>query len=507
MIIFSILAVWLALAIATGFAAQSRDRNGFGWFVLAILISPVLALILLIAFPSRFVGPSKICQFCTSQVAEAALVCPHCHRDIDTPVGIQARRAARGQNYIIAGIVAAVGILIWVSHNYSELAPRPTQVSSPRSTAPTFQTRTASVGVGTPGNIWGDKVDAASTATDKLDTALNQTTMAPAPNVPLGNRNAGPAPQHSNETGGSTFVQVSSQRSETDAQSAFRALQARYSSLLLARVPLITRADTAQGVFYRVFIGPFEDNQQANDFCESFKTIGGQCVVAQFKDPRRSDIADEQNCQARKGKATIDACTRRIASDQTGELLVAAYRHRGVAKIGELDYDGAIADFTQAITLDGRDSLAYSQRGQAYLRKGDYGSSLSDLNKALEINPWNANALTQRSAVYSLTGENDKATADANAALDIYPNSTALKNNRGFAYNNIGEYDRAIVDLNDAIKLDPSNGRAYKNRGISYEKKGDFRRALADYNAAITLDKNEVEAIDGARRVKERIGN
>ena len=111
MIIFATLVVWFVLAIATGFAAQSRGRDGPGWFLLAILISPPLALILLIAFPSRFVGPSKICQFCTSQVAEAALVCSHCHKEIDTPEGTQARRTARErqrrQNYIIAGIVAS----------------------------------------------------------------------------------------------------------------------------------------------------------------------------------------------------------------------------------------------------------------------------------------------------------------------------------------------------------------------------------------------------------------
>jgi hypothetical protein len=127
MIIFVTLGVWFVLAIATGFAAQSRGRDGVGWFLLAILISPPLALILLIAFPSRFVGPSKICQFCTSQVAEAALVCPHCHKEIDTPSGVQARRTARErqkrQHYVIVGVIAAVLLLAWLS-NLSSPAPQ-----------------------------------------------------------------------------------------------------------------------------------------------------------------------------------------------------------------------------------------------------------------------------------------------------------------------------------------------------------------------------------------------
>jgi cytochrome c oxidase subunit IV len=35
---------WIAFALAVGvFANVRRNRNGFGWFVLAIIISPLLA--------------------------------------------------------------------------------------------------------------------------------------------------------------------------------------------------------------------------------------------------------------------------------------------------------------------------------------------------------------------------------------------------------------------------------------------------------------------------------
>jgi hypothetical protein len=48
--LFFIALFWFFLAIATGYAAKSRNRDGFGWFLLALLISPVIALLLLIAF-------------------------------------------------------------------------------------------------------------------------------------------------------------------------------------------------------------------------------------------------------------------------------------------------------------------------------------------------------------------------------------------------------------------------------------------------------------------------
>jgi hypothetical protein len=38
---------WLATSAIVGvFASQRRNRNGFGWFVLALVISPVLAFLL-----------------------------------------------------------------------------------------------------------------------------------------------------------------------------------------------------------------------------------------------------------------------------------------------------------------------------------------------------------------------------------------------------------------------------------------------------------------------------
>jgi hypothetical protein len=47
---FLIFVTWLFLAAVVGvFASQRRKRSGFGWFVLAVLISPVLAFLLVAA--------------------------------------------------------------------------------------------------------------------------------------------------------------------------------------------------------------------------------------------------------------------------------------------------------------------------------------------------------------------------------------------------------------------------------------------------------------------------
>jgi hypothetical protein len=79
---------------------------------------------------------------------------------------------------------------------------------------------------------------------------------------------------------GSYVVQVSSQRSEADAQASFRALQGKFPSVLGSRAPLIKRADLGdKGVYYRAMVGPFASSEEAAQVCGNLKTAGGQCVV------------------------------------------------------------------------------------------------------------------------------------------------------------------------------------------------------------------------------------
>jgi hypothetical protein len=57
---FIIILFWIAFAIAVGmFASIRRDRNGIGWFVLALTISPLLAFTFVAILKEKFdEGPS-----------------------------------------------------------------------------------------------------------------------------------------------------------------------------------------------------------------------------------------------------------------------------------------------------------------------------------------------------------------------------------------------------------------------------------------------------------------
>ena len=75
-------------------------------------------------------------------------------------------------------------------------------------------------------------------------------------------------------------VQVTSERSESGAQAAFRALQAKYPNQLSGRQPIIRRADLgAAGIYYRALVGPFASAEKAAKLCSGLKAAGGDCII------------------------------------------------------------------------------------------------------------------------------------------------------------------------------------------------------------------------------------
>ena len=75
-------------------------------------------------------------------------------------------------------------------------------------------------------------------------------------------------------------VQVTSERSESRAQAAFRSLQAKYPNQLSGHQPIIRRADLgAAGIYYRALVGPFASAEKATKMCSALKAAGGDCII------------------------------------------------------------------------------------------------------------------------------------------------------------------------------------------------------------------------------------
>lgn len=87
------------------------------------------------------------------------------------------------------------------------------------------------------------------------------------------------APAASSIAAGTYVVQVTSQRSQEQAQAAYNALQRKYPSVLGAQTPVIEPIEIeGRGTFYRVRI-PAGSKDAADALCGNLQSAGGDCFV------------------------------------------------------------------------------------------------------------------------------------------------------------------------------------------------------------------------------------
>ena len=110
--------------------------------------------------------------------------------------------------------------------------------------------------------------------------SLNPNASPPARSAAPQRTAAAAAPAAVAASAGNYAVQVSAQRSEEEAQAAFRTLQGKFPGQLGNRQSFIKRVDLGEkGIYFRAMVGPFADSGQASSLCSSLKAAGGSCLV------------------------------------------------------------------------------------------------------------------------------------------------------------------------------------------------------------------------------------
>jgi len=125
----------------------------------------------------------------------------------------------------------------------------------------------------------------------------------------------------------------------------------------------------------------------------------------------------------------------------------------GLALKAKGDFDGAIAAYNQAITLDPKFVPAYNDRGIARHHKGDQVGAIADYTRAIELNP-------------------------------RYPYAYY---NRGVERRDKGDQAGAIADFTKAIECNPKYAHAYEGRSTARRATGDLEGASADYAKSLEL--------------------
>jgi len=147
------------------------------------------------------------------------------------------------------------------------------------------------------------------------------------------------------------------------------------------------------------------------------------------------------------------------------------FSQRGISRFEKHDFDGAIADFTKAIELNGHQlEYCYYFRGMALYRRGRIDEAIADISKAI--------TLKQHPRFYA---------------------------DRGSLLGQSGDLDGATADLNKAIELEPKFAKAYGDRGIVHLMRGEDADAESDFRKCFELDKTlEFQFKSTANQLKQK---
>ncbi len=173
--------------------------------------------------------------------------------------------------------------------------------------------------------------------------------------------------------------------------------------------------------------------------------------------------------------------------EQIDPSYVGAYGSRAVVYTAQREYDKALADYTQAIQLDGQLAPAYNNRGIVYALQGDFDKALADFNQALQIDSNFATAYTNRGVVSAVKGDYDGAISDLEHAISLSGIDKVVAN--------LTDPNRA----NDAPtpEYNPADAQPYALLGIVYSE-----RALSNYQNYLLLTGS-----NGDQRIQSAAGS
>ena len=155
------------------------------------------------------------------------------------------------------------------------------------------------------------------------------------------------------------------------------------------------------------------------------------------------------------------------------------------------EYEKAVNDFTQAISIYPQFAEAYKNRGDAYSKLERYNNALADYDKAISLDPKYTEAYEARVLNYERIKQYDRVIADYTQIIAIDPKDNSAYKDRASLYRALEQYDKAIADYTKAIAIDPENGSGYFSRAKIYEELEQYDKAIADVTAIIAINPDE----------------
>ena len=229
----------------------------------------------------------------------------------------------------------------------------------------------------------------------------------------------------------------------------------------------------------------------------------------------------------------------------SGEPMTAEeYAARGFGRVQAREYDGAIADLTEAIKRNPKVKDFFYNRGVAHYEKGEDSLAEADFSQTLQLQPDDVLALLGRGETRARLRRQDDAAADFVKAQGLTPKGSAVADRVDTLYEDLGRYadgaavydrmlalpvtdqqageilndrcwlravwgeqlDLAKADCDAALAKLPNAPGILDSRAMIYLRLKQYELALADYDAALKSQPAFAHALYGRGLAKRALG-
>lgn len=212
---------------------------------------------------------------------------------------------------------------------------------------------------------------------------------------------------------------------------------------------------------------------------------------------------DEWMCEGTPGKLQIEACTRVLQNWPTPNWFY--HRAMGFNSIG--DYESGIADLTEVLKKDATDWRSFESRGAMYFHAKEYQWAIRDYRQALSIKPDSAFALEGLGRAYDMLGHKKEAAEFYSQALAIEPKSAGLLNQLCWNIATSGSRFADGLDYcNRSLAIDPS-ANTFDSRALVNFQLGNYAAAISDGSAALAKNPKAASSLFVRGVAKLRAGD
>jgi Flp pilus assembly protein TadD len=131
----------------------------------------------------------------------------------------------------------------------------------------------------------------------------------------------------------------------------------------------------------------------------------------------------------------------------------ATHLSHGNELLGAGNLQGAIDEYSVAISANGNDADAYLRRAQAYGKKGEYGKAVADADTVMVLDPDRIGSYEMADWILVHQGDWDGITSRWTRFIANHPSSGKAYLERGGAYHHKGDDDASRRDIEQACAL------------------------------------------------------